>query len=127
MQLSIGCFRVRKSLNHDLAVITSWYLKWHVRLNPKETKSMVISRSRTNAPGYGDLTLDGAKLEEVKSRRILGVSLDSNLSFETYLREVVSKAARSLGAMHRPEKLFDCSRVPMSCFNAYVFVQLREL
>ena len=25
-----------KSLNHDLAVIDSWCLKWHIRLNPKK-------------------------------------------------------------------------------------------
>ena len=32
---------------------------WHMRLNPKNTKSMVV------APGYGDLALAGAELEEV--------------------------------------------------------------
>ena len=29
--------------------------------------SMVVSRSRTYAHGYGDLTLGGAELEEIKS------------------------------------------------------------
>ena len=53
-----------------MAAINSWFLKWYMRFNPK-TKSMVVSRSRTIAPGYGDLTLDGAELEEIKSLRIL--------------------------------------------------------
>ena len=38
------------------------------------------------------LTLSDAELEEVKGLRILEVTLDSKLTFETYLREVVSKA-----------------------------------
>ena len=52
--------------------------------------------------------------------RIFGVTYDSKLTFETYVREVVSKAARSLGAVRRAGKLFDCLRVLKSCFNAFV-------
>ena len=67
-------------------------------LPPKKTKSIVVSRSRISAPGYGDLTLGGAVLE-VKSLRILGVAFNFKLTFETHLREVVSKAARVLRVM----------------------------
>ena len=74
-------------LKQDLAAINSWCLQWHMRLNPKKTKFMVVSRFRTIALGYGDLTLGGAKLEEVKSLRILGISLDSKLRFETHLQK----------------------------------------
>ena len=40
---------------------------------------MVGSRSRTIAPGYGDLALGCAEFGEVKSLRILVVTLDSKL------------------------------------------------
>ena len=94
-------------------------------LNPKNTKSMVASRSRTYAPGYGDLTLGGAELEEVKSMLILGATFESKLTFEIHLREVVSKAARGLGVEGRQESylivyVFPCK----SCFNAYVLPNL---
>ena len=65
-----------------------------MRLNPKKT---VVSRFRTIGPGYGDFTLDGAELEELKSRRIFMVT--SKLTFETHLREAVSRAVRSLGVV----------------------------
>ena len=42
----------------------------------KKMKSMVVKRSRTIAPGYGDLILGHAELEEVKSLRVLGVLLE---------------------------------------------------
>ena len=95
-----------------------------MRLNIKKTKVMVVSRSRTIAPGYGDLTLGGTELEEVKSLRILGMTFDSKLTFETHVREVASKAARSLGVVRHPGKLFDCPRVLNSCLNAYVLFSL---
>ena len=58
---------------------------------------MVVSRSRTIASGYRGSSLCGAELEKVKGLPYFGVTSDSKLSFETNLREVVSKAARSLG------------------------------
>ena len=90
-----------ESLNQDLVAIHSLCLKWHMRPNPKKTNSMVVSRSRTYAPGYDDLTLVGADLEELKSLRNLGVTFNSKLTFESHLREVVSKAARSLAVLRR--------------------------
>ena len=94
-----------ESLNQDLAAIDSWSLKWFLKpfqtpgVDPKKTKSMMVSRSRTSDPGYGDLTLEGAELEEVKSLCILGGTFDSKLTFEMHLKEVVSKAARNLGVV----------------------------
>ena len=58
--------QVMEWLNQDLVAIHSWYLKWHVMLNPKKTKSMLVSRPRTYASGNGDLILGGEELEEVK-------------------------------------------------------------
>ena len=69
--------QVIESLNQDSAIINSWSLKRHMRLNLKKKKSMVISLSRTIAPGYGDLTLGGAEPEEVKSLLTFGATLDS--------------------------------------------------
>ena len=43
-----------------------------MRLNPKKTKFMVVSRSWMYAPGYGDLNLGCAEIEEGKSAYSLG-------------------------------------------------------
>ena len=75
-----------ESLNQDWAASKTWYLKWHLRLNSNKTKSQVVSRSRTRASGCVHHTLGGEVLEEVKSRRVLGVTVDSKLMFETHLR-----------------------------------------
>ena len=117
--------QVMESLNWDLVAIHFWCLKWHMRLNYKKTKLIVVSRSRTYASGYGNLTLGCAELEEV-SLRILGVSYDSKLTFEIHLREAVSKAARTLSVVRRTEKLFDCPRELKSYFNAYVLSNLEH-
>ena len=95
----LSCHQVVESLIQDLVAINSWCIKWNMEFNPKKTKPMTLSQCRTSVPGYGDFTLRGANLEELKSLRIYGVSLDSKLMFETHFREVVSKTARSLGVV----------------------------
>ena len=60
----------------------------------------------------------------LRSLRILGITFNSKLTFETRLREVVSKAARSFGVVCRAGKLFDFPRVPMSCSNEFILSNL---
>ena len=59
-----------------------------MRRNTRTTNSMV-SQSRIYDPGYDELNLGGAELEEVKSTHILVVTFDCKLTFENHLREVV--------------------------------------
>ena len=72
----------------------SWCLKWHLRLIPEKAKSMVVSRSRTYSCSYGDLTVGGAELEKVKSRRILGVTLDFKLTFRLIFVKLCQRHTR---------------------------------
>ena len=102
----------------NLAAIYSLCFKWHMRLTPEKTKSVGASRSRTYAPDYDDFTLEGAELEEVKSLRVLRITIDYKLKFDTHLREIVSKAAWSFG-VRRAGRLFYCPRVLKNYFNAY--------
>ena len=109
--------QVMISLNQDSVAIHFWCFMWHMRLNPKKTKSLAVSRPQTYAPGHGDLALGGAEPKEVKSLSNLEVTFDSKFTFETHSREVVSKAARSLGIVHRAGKLFDCLPVLKRFFS----------
>ena len=65
-----------------------------------------------------------AELEEVKSLRIVAVTLDSKLTLEIHLRKVVSKTARSLSVVRRAAKLFACPLLLKSTFNVHCFFQL---
>ena len=50
----------------------------------KKTKTMVVSQSRINAPGYGDCIVGCAELEVLN---IFGVAFDLKFIFEIHLRE----------------------------------------
>ena len=66
--------QVMEPLNQNLTAIHFWCLKQNMKLNVRKTKSVMVNRSWTYAPGNGDLTVGGKELQEVKGLRILGVT-----------------------------------------------------
>ena len=115
---------VAQSINRDLEQISLWCDRWMMKLNPSKTKTLIISRSRTVSPVHGDLILNGTILKVSDSLVILGVNLDSKLTFEYHIRSVASSAARSMGIVRRAIKIFDTKEVLTTCFRAYVLSRL---
>ena len=53
-------------------------------VNPSKTKALVISRSRTKYPEFPGLYLYGAPVKVVQELKLLGIILDSQLTFEVW-------------------------------------------
>ena len=70
------------SLYDDLAVISDWCSRWSMLVNPSKTRGILISCSRTVEPLFSDFLIDGSVVEMVSELKILGVILDSKLTFE---------------------------------------------
>ena len=73
---------VAASLNRDLSKIVTWCHVWGMRLNAKKTNSIIISRSRTLFPPHPDLYILDDRLQNVEFLKLLGVTLDPQLTFE---------------------------------------------
>ena len=80
------------SLNDDLAVISDWCSRRGMLVNPSKTTGMLISRSRTVEPLFPDLLIDGSVVEMVSELKIMGVILDSKLSFEKQVSSMICDA-----------------------------------
>ena len=59
-----------------------------MKLNASQTKTMILSRSRTMHPLSPPLTISGTVLKESDNLVILGVTLDSKMTFEKHLLSV---------------------------------------
>ena len=66
------------TINRDLARIQEWCNHWCMILNLNKTKAVVVSRSRTVTPPYGDLVISGVSIRATPNLNILGVKSDSN-------------------------------------------------
>ena len=90
---------VNASLNSDLAIIVDWCRIWGMKLNPKKTQAIYFTRSRTEHPAHLPLVLDGEILTLSSSMKILGVTLDSKLTFEDHIQAMANTLSRQVGLL----------------------------
>ena len=82
---------VAESMNRDLVRVNEWCYLWRMKLNVSNTKTMIVSRSRTMHPQPPPLTIDVTVLKESVDLDILGMTFDFKLTFEKHLSRAVSQ------------------------------------
>ena len=75
-------------------------------MNASKTKTMIVSRSRTMHPHSPQLTIYGTVLQESDDLDMLGVTFDSELTFEKHLRSVSRAASQRLGILRKSWRVF---------------------
>ena len=111
---------VSESLNRDLARINEWCSLWGMKLNPKKTQSMIVSRSRTLNPSHPDLSIGNDVLVTCDSFKILGIMFDSKFTFEKHIRSISSSVAQKVGWLRKSYKIFGDHSVLKKCFNSFI-------
>ena len=89
------------SLIRDLGRVSEWCYLWGMKLNASETKTMIVSRSRTMHPQSHPLTIIGTVLKESDDLVILVVTFNSKMTFEKHLRSVSRAASQRLDILRK--------------------------
>ena len=95
-------------------------------VNPSKTRGMLISRSRTVEPLLPDLVIDGFVVEMVSELKILGVILDSKLTFEKQVRAIAASALSRVGILRETMIVFRDVAVVSKCFWAFILPVLED-
>ena len=90
-------------LQNDLDKLSAWQDKWQLGFNAQNCHVMRITHTRT--PFLQQYKLNGVILEE-KSHTYLGVDLCKDLTWNTHVDRICSKANRTIGFLQR--NLHDC-------------------
>ena len=107
---------VAASLN-DLAVISDWCSRWGMLVNPSKTRGMLISH--TVEPLFPDLVIDGSVVEMVSECKILGVILDSKVTFVKQVRAIAATASMRVGILRKTMSVFRDVAIVAKCFWAF--------
>ena len=111
---------VAASLNRDLARIQEWCNHWCMILNPNNTWSLVVSRSRTVSPPRGDLVLSGVSIRARPNIDILGVKFDRKFTFEDHVRGIVSRVPQRIYIFWLVKRIFVDTLMLLRCYFAFV-------
>ena len=79
----------------DVTMVELWAEDKELRLNTTKTKAIVISRKRH--PPVLNLSLCGAKIEQVTSFKYLGVTISQDLSWNLHIAGTCRRARSLFG------------------------------
>ena len=111
---------VAESLNRDLVRANAWCDLWGMKLNASNTRTMIVSRSRTMHPQSPPLTIDGTVLKESDDLDIFRVTFDSKLTFEKHLRSVPRATSQRHGIFRMSWWVFHDKLLIGRCFCCFV-------
>ena len=104
------CFRENKDmedtlkLQKDIDRLGIRARKWGMRFQPVKCNMMQLTKKHNKI--QASYTLENTVLENVESTKYLGVTITSDLKWNSHIRNVCSKTNRTLGFMRR--NLFSC-------------------
>ena len=87
-------------LQRDIDRLGSWARKWGMRFQPVKCNMMQLTRKRIKKI-HASYSLEGTDLENVESIKYLGVTITSDLRWNTHVSTICTKANRTLGFLRR--------------------------
>jgi hypothetical protein len=106
-----------ETLQDDLQQLESWENTWKMEFNPSKCFTLNITRKR-NKISYNYI-LRGSELQNVKKTDYLGVTIQSDMRWNSHIDKVVNKANRSLGMIRRNIRT-NCQQTKETAFNSLV-------
>ncbi|CAB4011773.1 Hypothetical predicted protein [Paramuricea clavata] len=123
-------------LNSDLHALNEWSLQNKMFINARKTNSMLVTGKRIpkkldsqNDPCL-QLKIDGVDVSSVASKKLLGITLDSKMSYETHVEELAKKISKRLGFLkhispylkqHQRETFYTCVIKPTLMYGSVVW------
>ena len=105
---------LRIKMQSDLNALSEWLRINSLKLNVKKTKAMVLNKEGLS-PNV-DLDIDGQYIECVSCFKMLGILIDSDMSFQTHFSSLYEKLLRSVYLIRKLAKM-----IPMYCLRVLYF------
>ena len=90
------------NLQYDLRTVVEWGEKWLVSFNSKKTQ--LVSFTRQRDPSWVPVSMNGGDLSEFSDLRLLGLSLHSELSWNSYIVSIAKTTSKKVGSLFRSKR-----------------------
>ena len=88
-------------LRRDFAIISEWFYENYMILNPDKCHFLTLG---FNKP-FPDFSFDNTIIKIVTEEKILGIVINNNLNFKSYMKKICEKANQKPSALARISKL----------------------
>ena len=98
---------ISEKINRELENVHNWLCVNKLSINAGKSKFMIFSTKQKNISEYKlnmNLKICGIEIEQLDSFNFLGLTLDSNLSWNAHIKHIRVKLARTGGIIYRLKK-----------------------
>ena len=106
-------------IDSDVQDLDDWANDNYLKLNPSKCKVMQVCFKK-HPPSVPDLAIDGKELELVTETKNLGLTVQSNLQWDTHIKSIVSKSSRRLYMLSRLKRFVVPVEDLVSVYVGYV-------
>ena len=101
--------QIKSDMQDSLNQVSSWCNNNDMVINPTKTKSMTIATRRKHQllPLTFDLVLNGAKIDQVSEHRLLGITIDNKLRWDSYTNIVCKTVSRLVFLLSKLKYIVD--------------------
>lgn len=92
-------------LNNDLGKISKWAQTWKLKFNGDKSKDLIFTPNRASLNNSLPIYLNGELLDRVSAHRHLGLTLESDLTWNIHLNKVIQHANLKLSILMRVKEL----------------------
>ena len=112
---------VEHSLQNSLDKTKIWCDKNSMVIHPEKTKSMIVTtrQKRQNVRPKLKLKLENKNIEEVKSHKMLGVIIDSELNWNQHVGNLIKKISKNIFLLTKLKKYTTTDHLKLF-FNAHI-------
>ena len=91
----------REEIQNDLFKMQEWTQNWNLYFNVAKCKVMHIGKKNPHYSYFMKIENDQQKIESCEEEKDLGITFDSNLSFDKHITNITNKANQMLGVIKR--------------------------
>ena len=109
---------IQHELQQSLNKVSEWCSTNLMALNPSKSKCMLIAtrqKHQRQLPGL-DLNINSKSVEQVSEHRLLGVTVDSQLKWQTHIENICKKIAKNVYLLSKIKDIVNCEAKRMFFF-----------
>ena len=114
---------VQKTLNSELAVVSSWITDNGLLLNPQKCKSLIFRRTNSKHNQTEEekinFSVNGTLIEPSTTCKLLGVHIDERLNFNNHVASICKKISKQIAVISRFRKLLSI-QTKLTLYKAYI-------
>ena len=104
-------------VDKDLQTLSSWFESNHLTVNSTKTQALSVG------PCDYSLFLNNARIEFLQSIKILGVTLDKDLSYKEHISDQLKKAYAKASALRRVRRFLPLDAM-IKLYNSFILPHL---